>query len=205
MSYKIIKNKDSLRKKTEPVVSVEEGQEIANKLLQAMGELNFCLGLSANQIGIQKSVSVVRVKKDSPPIILMNPVITETSNEKIVYLEGCLSLPGKQTRTIRSLKIKVSTLNHANILPFGPDTEPLTQESIATDYGVLESVCVQHEIDHLRGVLMVDDGVRFDDPKPPRVIKHGRNDKVMIEKDGEMQYIKYKKALEFINNGWKLK
>lgn len=204
MSYKIVKNKDFLRKKTEPVTSVEEGQEIANKLIQALDELKFGLGLSANQIGIQKSVSVIRVKKDMPPIILMNPVISEESNEKIVYVEGCVSLPGKQTKTVRSLKIQVSTLNHANVLPFGPTADPLTQDSIAKDYGVLESVCVQHEIDHLRGVLMIDDGVRFVET-PLRAVKHGRNDKVMVEKDGEMQYIKYKKALHLLNEGWKIK
>lgn len=204
MSYKIVKNKDFLRKKTDPVTSVEEGQEIANKLIQALDELKFGLGLSANQIGIQKSVSVIRVKKDMPPIILMNPVISEESNEKIVYVEGCVSLPGKQTKTVRSLKIQVSTLNHANVLPFGPTADPLTQDSIAKDYGVLESVCVQHEIDHLRGVLMIDDGVRFVET-PLRAVKHGRNDKVMVEKDGEMQYIKYKKALHLLNEGWKIK
>jgi peptide deformylase len=204
MSYKIVKNKDFLHKKTEPVTSVEEGQEIANKLIQALDELKFGLGLSANQIGIQKSVSVIRVKKDMPPIILMNPVISEESNEKIVYVEGCVSLPGKQTKTVRSLKIQVSTLNHANVLPFGPTADPLTQDSIAKDYGVLESVCVQHEIDHLRGVLMIDDGVRFVET-PLRTVKHGRNDKVMVEKDGEMQYIKYKKALHLLNEGWKIK
>jgi peptide deformylase len=113
-------------------------------------------------------------------------------------------LPGKQTKTVRSLKIQVSTLNHANVLPFGPTADPLTQDSIAKDYGVLESVCVQHEIDHLRGVLMIDDGVRFVET-PLRTVKHGRNDKVMVEKDGEMQYIKYKKALHLLNEGWKIK
>lgn len=204
MSYKIIKNKDFLRKKTEPVASVEEGQEIANKLLQTLDEVRFGLGLSANQIGILKSVSVVRAKKDSPPIVLMNPVITEESPEKIVYSEGCLSLPGKQTQTLRSLKVKVSTLNHANVLPFGPDKEPVSDQTIGQDYGILEAVCVQHEIDHLRGVLMVDPPIKFVKPVEKKV-KHGRNDKVMVEKDGEMQYIKYKRALELVEQGWKIK
>ena len=203
MSYKIIKNKDFLRKKTEPVASIQEGQEIANKLLQILDDSNWGLGLSANQIGILKSVSVIRAKRDNPPIILMNPTIVEESKEKIVYMEGCLSLPGKQTETLRSLKIQISTLNHANILPFGPDTEPVSQETIGTDYGILESVCVQHEIDHLRGVLMIDEGTRFVKPIQP-TIKHGRNDKVVIEKNGETQYIKYKKALEFVEQGWKI-
>ena len=204
MSYKIVKNKDFLRKKTSPVKSVEEGQEIANKLLHVLDEVKFGLGLSANQIGISKSVAIVRAKKDFPPVILMNPVIVEESPEKIVYAEGCLSLPGKQVQTLRSLKVKVSTLNHANVLPFGPSTEPVSDETIPQDYGILESVCVQHEIDHLRGVLIVDAPARFVKPTEKK-IKHGRNDKVMVEKDGEMQYIKYKNALELIERGWKIK
>lgn len=203
MSYKIVKNKDYLHKKTEPVSSVEEGQEIANKLLEALDECKVGIGLSANQIGIQKSVSVVRVRKDKPPIVLMNPTITDYSKEKIIYLEGCLSLPGKQVHTIRSPKITVSTLNHANPIPFGPDTEPITGDTLGNDYGVLEAVCVQHEIDHLNGILMVDDGIRFVKPVVKKV-KHGRNDKVVVEKNGETQYIKYKKALELVEQGWKI-
>lgn len=203
MSHKIVKNKDFLRKKTEPVSTVEEGQEIANKLIQALDEIKVGLGLSANQIGIPKSVSVVRARKDSPPIILMNPSVVDSSKEKVVYVEGCLSLPGKQTTTIRSAKVTVSTLNHANPLPFGPDKEPITEQSLMEDYGMLESVCVQHEIDHLNGVLMIDDGVRYVKPVQ-KVVKYGRNDKVMVEKSGETQYIKYKKALELVEQGWKI-
>jgi peptide deformylase len=203
MTYKIVKNKDFLRKKTIPVSSIEEGQEIANKLIQALDEIKFGLGLSANQIGINKSVSIVRSKKDEDPLILMNPIITESSKDKIVYFEGCLSLPGKTASTLRSLKVTVSTLNHANPIPFGPDVEPITQESVNNDYGLLKCVCVQHEIDHLNGILMIDDGVRFV-PPVQKSIKHGRNDKVVVEKNGETQYIKYKKALELVTQGWKI-
>lgn len=203
MSYKIVKNKDYLHKKTEPVASIEEGEVIANQLIEALNEVSNGLGLSANQIGISKSVSVIRAKKDAPPIILMNPVITEYSKEKMIFTEGCLSLPGKLTNTVRAIKVIVSTLNHANPLPFGPEIEPITQESVRKDYGILESICVQHEIDHLNGILMTDDGVRFVPPVEKKV-KHGRNDKVMIEKDGQTQYIKYKKALELLSDGWKI-
>jgi peptide deformylase len=203
MSYKIVKNKDYLHKKTEPVATIEEGEAIAKQLIEALDELSNGLGLSANQIGINKSVSVVRARKDAQPIILMNPTIVEASKEKLIFTEGCLSLPGKLVNTIRSLKVTVSTLNHANPLPFGPDTTPVTQESVRSDYGLLEAICVQHEIDHTNGILMTDDGVKFVQ-KVEKMVKHGRNDKVVVEKDGETQYIKYKKALELIEQGWKI-
>lgn len=203
MKYKIIKDKNYLRKKTSPVSSIEEGEEIAKKLIEAMEEIKYGIGLSANQIGILKSVSVVRAKKDNPPLILMNPTIVERSKEKIGYVEGCLSLPGKRTNTVRNLKVVVNTLNHANPLPFGPETEPVTQNSISDDYGILESVCVQHEIDHLEGILMTDDSVRAVIEKK-KTVKYGRNDKVVVEKNGETQYIKYKKALDLVKEGWKI-
>lgn len=203
MRYKIIKNKDFLHKKTEPVKSIEEGQEIAIQLIEALSELSYGIGLSANQIGISKAVSVIRTKKSEAPIILMNPVIVESSKEKLIFTEGCLSLPGKLVNTVRSLKVTVSSLNHENNLSFGPDTDPVTVESANSDLGLLECVCVQHEIDHTNGILMTDDNVRYVQ-KVEKVVKHGRNDKVVVEKDGQTQYIKYKKALELLDQGWKI-
>lgn len=203
MKYKIIRNKEYLHRKTEPVLSIEEGEKIAAQLVATLTEINIGIGLSAIQIGIPKAVSIVWARKDRPPIILMNPVVTEYSKEKLVYLEGCLSIPGKQIPTNRSVKVTVVTLNHANPLSFGPDVEPLTQDSVPMDYGLLESVCVQHEIDHTLGVIITDESVRFSQIVK-KTIKHGRNDKVVVEKNGETQYIKYKKALELISDGWKI-
>jgi peptide deformylase len=203
MKHKIIRNKDLLHKKTTPVATIEEGQKIADELLEVLDELKVGIGLSAIQIGISKSVSVVRAKKDNPPIVLMNPVVIERSSEKIVYVEGCLSIPGKTITTLRHQKVKVSTLNHANPLSFAPDVDPVTKESIPTDYGLLECTCAQHEIDHCEGILITDVGVRFV-TEVKKVIKHGRNDKVVVDKDGETQYIKYKKALELVSDGWKI-
>lgn len=114
-----------------------------------------------------------------------------------------MSIPGKTIPTLRHQKVKVSTLNHANPLSFAPDVDPVTKESIPTDYGLLECICAQHEIDHCEGVLITDSGVRFVS-EVKKVIKHGRNDKVVVEKDGETQYIKYKKALELVSDGWKI-
>ena len=203
MKYKIVRNKDYLHRKTTPVSTIEEGEAIAKQLLEALDELKVGIGLSAIQIGIPKAVSIVRAKKDKLPVILMNPVITDFGKEKIVYLEGCLSLPGKQIPTLRYQKVVVTTMNHANPIPFGPDVDPITKDSVPTDYGLLEAICVQHEIDHTNGILITDPGVRFQQINQ-KVIKHGRNDKVVVEKAGETQYIKYKKALELLSDGWKI-
>lgn len=204
MSNKIVRDKNYLHKKTSPVETIQEGEEIANKLLAVLQNYPYGIGLSANQIGIPKSVSVVRIP-DQDPLILMNPEVVGVSSESIVYREGCLSIPGKLFWTRRSLSVKVSTLNHANVLEFGPDVVPPTKESVEKDYGLLKSVCIQHEIDHLNGKLITDEGLRVIPESAKAGVKYGRNDKVVIEKDGQTQFLKYKKALELIqNDGWKL-
>lgn len=204
MSTKIVRNRDFLHRVTEPVSTIREGEEIAQQLLNVLAEAPFGVGLSANQIGIGKSVSVI-VIPDQEPLILMNPEIVESSPEKVVYTEGCLSLPGRTYQTTRHVKVSIKTLNHANVLTFGPDVESITAESSAKDYGLLTSVCVQHEIGHLNGQLITDENVRFIVPPAKTAVKYGRNDKVMIEKDGSTQYLKYKKSLELIEReGWKL-
>ena len=204
MATKIICNKNHLHKNTEPVATLQEGEEIAQKLLAALGEFPRGLGLSANQIGVQKRVSVVKIP-DSDPLILINPEIVAYGPETIIYREGCLSIPGKIVWTKRTLNVKISTMNHANVLEFGPDTMPPTKESVANDYGLLRSVCIQHEIDHLNGRLITDDDVRVIPPASQSVVKYGRNDKVVIEKDGITKFVKYKIALDLItNDGWKL-
>jgi peptide deformylase len=201
---KIVTNKDQLHKITTPVSSVEEGMEIANKLLTVLESFEFGIGLSANQIGIPKSVSIVRLQNETP-LILINPKIIEYSPEKVIYKEGCLSIPGKSVTTLRSAKIIVETLNHANPLPFGANIFPVTRESIGTDNGLLKAICIQHEVDHVNGRLMIDDGIRMILPPMKAGIKHGRNDKVMIQKGDETKYIKYKQAEIFIKKeGWKL-
>ena len=203
MKLKIVRNKDYLHRKTTPVTSIEEGEEIAKQLLAFLDDIKVGIGLSAIQVGIPKSVSIVRARKDNPPVVLMNPIITEKSIERIVYLEGCLSFPGKTIPTLRHQKVVVNTMNHANPVSFGPDVIPITKESIPTDYGILECICVQHEIDHCNGIVIIDPSVRFVSA-PQTTIKHGRNDKVVVEKSGETQYIKYKKALELVSDGWKI-
>jgi peptide deformylase len=203
MKIKIVKDKTYLHRPTTPVESLEEGNEIAEKLILTLERLKFGIGLSACQIGISKSVSVVWARKDDPPVVLMNPKIVEVSDEKIGYLEGCLSIPGKQVRTIRHQRISIETLNHANSIPFGPDVTPVTSDTIPDDLGVLECICVQHEIDHTNGILITDIGVRAP-IIAEKTIKHGRNDKVVVEKNGETQYIKYKKALILLSEGWKI-
>ena len=103
------------------------------------------IGLAAPQVGLNLRVIVVDVGPDDKrqPYALVNPEIVALSDEMATREEGCLSLPNQYADVTRPARVKVRFL----------DREGLRQE-IETD-GLL-STCLQHEIDHLDGVLFVD-------------------------------------------------
>ena len=124
-------------------VSVEEGLEIAKELFQILNKRKDGIGLAANQVGIDAQVAVVNVKE---PIVLINPEIVN-KEEEVRYYEGCLSFPKKGCHTKRYKTIEVKVDNIESNMTFGAGD---------TDTDLLESVCVQHEIDHLNGMRILD-------------------------------------------------
>ncbi len=159
-------------------VSVDEGLEIAKELFNILSERKDGLGLAANQVGYDASVAVVNVKE---PIILINPVIKEQWDE-VPYYEGCLSYPQKGIKTKRYRNVIVHTEQEEGDLYFsGVETpgegkgsweSPVKNKD--NDLRLLESICVQHEIDHLYGKTILD----REDKSEPIVVKKkiGRND-----------------------------
>ena len=124
-------------------VSVEEGYKIATELFQILNKSGDGIGLAANQVGIDAQVAVVNVKE---PIVLINPEIV-SKEEEVRYYEGCLSFPKKGCHTKRYKTIEVKVDNIESNMTFGAGD---------TDTDLLESVCVQHEIDHLNGMRILD-------------------------------------------------
>ena len=187
----IVKELKELNQPCEPCSSVEEGEEIAAKLLDYLNNSETGIGLAANQIGIDARVAVVNVQE---PIYLINPEIVETGNE-INFKEGCLSIKKKKnTHTKRYDKIVVKCDNYDSNMVF-------EAEEGDDGMGLLECICVQHEIDHLDGKTILD---RKYIPETLRVEKIGRNQKVVISDGSEAKIIKYKKAEKLINEGWTL-
>ena len=137
-------------------VSVEEGETIAGKLFQVLNKRRDGIGLAANQVGIDAQVAVVNVKE---PIVLINPKIVR-KEEEVRYYEGCLSFPKKGCHTKRYKTVEVEVDNMESNMTFGAGD---------TDLDLLESVCVQHEIDHLHGMRILDRAmeltIRRDKPK----------------------------------------
>ena len=184
-------------------VSVEEGLEIATELFQILNERKDGIGLAANQVGIDAQVAVVNVRK---PLVLINPKIISKTNE-IPYYEGCLSFPGKGCHTKRYETIEVTTEQIEGTWIFsGVETQTEGKGSWETDEAkndrelrTLESVCVQHEIDHLMGKTVHDRKV---DTTVKVEKKIGRNQLVTIKRNDAVKVLKYKKAQKFLNQGW---
>ena len=173
---------------------LETAQKIAVDLFKTLNKEGG-LGLSANQIGEDKSVCVVNVTE---PFFLLNPKIIKKEKE-IVYREGCLSIPDKMVRTDRYEKIWVEADNVDDTMVFGPEKD----NQVDNDVLVLEAVCVQHEIDHLNGLTIFD---REYIPEQYRRTerKYGRNEKVIISKGKETLTLKYKKSIPYLEKGWKI-
>ena len=188
-------------------VSLEEGNKIATELLQILTERKDGIGLAANQVGIDASVAVVNVRK---PIILINPEIIEQWDE-IPYYEGCLSFKGKGIQTKRYKNIVIKTEQEEGNLYFSGVENPSdgkgsweedSDKKQDEELRLLETICVQHEIDHLNGMTILDRQVVTTIVNKE---KYGRNEIVMITDGKETKDLKYKKAKLLIDSGeWEI-
>jgi peptide deformylase len=188
-------------------VTVDEGLSVARDLLNILAERKDGIGLAANQVGIDANVAVVNVRE---PIILINPKILEQWDE-VPYYEGCLSFKGKGIQTKRYKNIVIKTEQEESELYFSGAENPSdgkgTWERKQSDkqdeeLRLLETVCIQHEIDHLNGMTILD---RQAVTTIVNKEKYGRNEIVMITNGKETKDLKYKKAKPLIESGeWEI-
>lgn len=132
-----------LRSQTE---SVDEFDDALKILVDAMFETleeAEGVGLAAPQVGISKKIFVVNTRKKGERYALINPEIIETSVDLVPYEEGCLSIPGFYRDVMRPARVKVQAQDVSGKF-FTLDAE-----------GLLARV-IQHENDHLNGVLFID-------------------------------------------------
>jgi peptide deformylase len=143
----IIKLPDKrLRLVSEPVKRIDDG---VRKLVDDMFDTMYKapgIGLAAIQIGVPKRVVILDLSKkedDHKPLVFINPEVTWASEEKSKYEEGCLSIPEYYEEVERPAKVKVKYLD-------------LDGEAHETEVKGLLATCLQHEIDHINGVLFID-------------------------------------------------
>ena len=135
-----------LRQKSLPVITVDKDLQ---KLMDDMLETMYAapgIGLAAIQVGVPKRVIVIDISpKDLPkkPMYFVNPEITKKSENNSIYEEGCLSVPGQFAEIIRPDKCNIKYLDY-----YGKAKELNAEGMLAT--------CIQHEIDHLEGILFID-------------------------------------------------
>jgi len=103
------------------------------------------VGLAAPQVGVTKRVLVVDIGKGEArkPLLMANPEIVSASDELATYEEGCLSFPEQFAEVERPAKVRIRYIDHENEI-----REVEAEGLLAT--------CIQHEMDHLDGVLFVD-------------------------------------------------
>ena len=147
MLRKILTEPDPiLRKKCEPLEKVDEETK---KLMDDMLETMYAapgIGLAAIQVGILKRLVVIDISKEEEkkkPIFLINPQIIHRSKKTSVYEEGCLSLPGQFAEIERPAECTIKYIDYN-----GKEKELKSDGLLAT--------CIQHEVDHLNGILFID-------------------------------------------------
>ena len=142
----LVEPNKTLRQVSKPVEKVtKDEQNLMDDMLDTMYAANG-IGLAAIQIGVPKRIIVIDVNKDpekKEPMYFVNPVIKNKNPKKATYEEGCLSVPNQFAEIDRPSKCDVEYLDYNG------------QKKILHAEGLL-ATCIQHEMDHLEGVLFID-------------------------------------------------
>ena len=134
-----------LRQVSKPVQTVgNEERKLMDDMLETMYAANG-IGLAAIQIGIPKRIIVMDISKagEKNPMYFVNPIIQNKDKEKTTYEEGCLSVPNYFAEVDRPKYCEVEYLDYNG-------------ESKVLEADGLLATCIQHEMDHLEGILFID-------------------------------------------------
>ena len=135
-----------LRRQSDPIERVDDAVlALADDMLETMYDAPG-IGLAAVQVGIPRRLLVVdcsREDEDQAPMVFINPQVVASSDERSTYEEGCLSIPDYYAEVERPMQVTVDYVDRLG-----------KQQQIEAD-GLL-ATCLQHEIDHLNGILFSD-------------------------------------------------
>ena len=134
---------ERLRTIAQPVIEVsKEIQQLTDDMLETMYNAPG-IGLAATQINVHQRIIVIDASEEkNQPLVLINPEILEKDGEQD-FEEGCLSVPSIYETVQRAQHIKIRALNREG-------------NSFEMEAEGLLAVCIQHEMDHLQGILFVD-------------------------------------------------
>ena len=142
-----------LRAVAKPVATIDDAvRTIVSDMFDTMYDARG-IGLAATQVGIEQRIVVIDLQEPESdaedakpvrtPLVYINPELVSVSEETSLYNEGCLSIPEQYAEVERPTRCRVKWL----------DLDGAGQEA---DFDGLLSTCIQHEIDHLNGVLFID-------------------------------------------------
>ncbi|WP_374620097.1 peptide deformylase [Devosia sp.] len=137
---------ERLRAIAEPIDKIDDGiRQLAQDMLDTMYDAPG-IGLAAPQVGELRRIVVMDLSKDDEPkapIVMINPEILSYSDETVTTEEGCLSIPELYYEVERPAEVKVRYTS-------------LEGETVELEAGDRLAICIQHELDHLDGVLYID-------------------------------------------------
>ena len=191
----LVDEKNTILKKVMPDFNFDDPIIDPNELVREMHEVrkrDGGIGLAAPQIGVETRVIVIGMGDFQSDGVeefakeFFNPEITEYSKDTEYMIEGCLSFPGLFVKVKRPKEITFTY-------------EDLDGTKYVDHLSGITSRIVQHEIDHLNGMRIMD---RMIDTTIRVKKKPGRNELVTIKKNDAVKVLKYKKAEKFLNQDW---
>ena len=159
-----------LRQISQPVAKVgDEERKLMKDMLETMYQANG-IGLAAIQIGIPKRIIVMDISKENEkknPKYFVNPVIKKKDTLKNTYEEGCLSVPNQFAEIDRPSKCEIEYLD------FNGEKKILKAEGLL-------ATCIQHEMDHLEGILFIDYLSKLKKSMIIKKLSKGKSDRIVV-------------------------
>lgn len=177
--------------------------EELNLYKERISKLDKEFAVNALDVGMDKRIVTIKFGGEYDDLTLVNPVVTEVSDGMVVYFEKD-SVKNKTRKTTRHKSFKVDTDN-LGLVEFSSDKDTWENEQeFMNDLGLFECITAQRLIDSIDGIDVNSPLRRYTQERKVEK-KPGRNERVMLQSpEGEMEFVKYKKAQPLLDKGYKL-
>ena len=178
--------------------------EELNEYKEKISKLENEYAVNASDVGMDKRIVTIKFGGEYDELTLVNPKVTETSKEMVVYFEKELDKKKKVRKVARHQWFKIDTDN-LGVVEFSSDKkEWKDQEEYMNDLGLFECITAQRLIDSIDGIS-INSSIRRYSGQIKAEKKPGRNERVMLQSpEGEMEFVKYKKAQPLLDKGYQL-
>ena len=158
---------------------------------------------SALDFNMDLPIITINFGGDYEKLTMVNPIYKEVSDDKVVYFERD-ARKGKVRKTVRYKRVQIETDN-LGVVEFSSDKDSWeTQDEYMEDSGLFECIVAQRLIDAINGIDITHEA-RLYNPQLKSEKKYGRNERVMLQSsEGEMIFVKYKKAQPYLDKGYQI-